>query len=189
MKEHEFSRIVRKAVDMKTCPVCKARCFDDMEICFGCMHRFDGGETSANRMMANRATQVIGETAPVDIEPEIPRQSSLRMDASRDGDEDSRAFRQVPEEVRGTTSKHPPVQDQGAMVAVRRREALEREIPLLVTGNQPSGEREGAWPMISIGGGYRVVISVEPVVQAANLANAKHAAGPIALGAQTACEA
>ena len=26
---------------MKTCPVCKARCFDDMEICYGCMHRFE----------------------------------------------------------------------------------------------------------------------------------------------------
>lgn len=27
---------------MKTCPICNARCFDDMETCFGCMHRFDG---------------------------------------------------------------------------------------------------------------------------------------------------
>ena len=26
---------------MKTCPTCKARCFDDMEICYGCMHRFE----------------------------------------------------------------------------------------------------------------------------------------------------
>lgn len=26
---------------MKTCPICKARCFDDMEICYGCLHRFD----------------------------------------------------------------------------------------------------------------------------------------------------
>ncbi|MCL1797820.1 MAG: hypothetical protein FWG24_05880 [Eggerthellaceae bacterium] len=26
---------------MKICPICNARCFDDMEICFGCMHRFD----------------------------------------------------------------------------------------------------------------------------------------------------
>lgn len=26
---------------MKICPVCSARCFEDMEICFGCMHRFD----------------------------------------------------------------------------------------------------------------------------------------------------
>ena len=26
---------------MKICPVCKARCFDDMQVCYGCMHRFD----------------------------------------------------------------------------------------------------------------------------------------------------
>ena len=25
---------------MKTCPVCKARCFDDMGTCFGCLHDF-----------------------------------------------------------------------------------------------------------------------------------------------------
>lgn len=25
---------------MKVCPVCKARCFDDMTVCYGCMHRF-----------------------------------------------------------------------------------------------------------------------------------------------------
>ena len=25
---------------MKICPVCNARCFDDMEVCYGCMHRF-----------------------------------------------------------------------------------------------------------------------------------------------------
>ena len=25
---------------MKTCPVCRARCFDDMEVCYGCLHRF-----------------------------------------------------------------------------------------------------------------------------------------------------
>ncbi|WP_283169748.1 hypothetical protein [Curtanaerobium respiraculi] len=29
---------------MKICPVCKARCFDDMDVCFGCMHRFDDDE-------------------------------------------------------------------------------------------------------------------------------------------------
>jgi hypothetical protein len=26
---------------MKTCPVCNARCFDDMNICYGCLYRFD----------------------------------------------------------------------------------------------------------------------------------------------------
>lgn len=25
---------------MKTCPVCKARCFDDMAVCYGCLHDF-----------------------------------------------------------------------------------------------------------------------------------------------------
>ena len=29
---------------MKVCPVCHARCFDDMETCFGCMHRFGDGD-------------------------------------------------------------------------------------------------------------------------------------------------
>lgn len=25
---------------MKVCPVCKSRCFDDMDVCYGCMHKF-----------------------------------------------------------------------------------------------------------------------------------------------------
>lgn len=25
---------------MKLCPVCKSRCFDDMDTCYGCMHNF-----------------------------------------------------------------------------------------------------------------------------------------------------
>ena len=32
---------------MKTCPVCKAQVFDDMPVCFGCMHRFDEDEAQA----------------------------------------------------------------------------------------------------------------------------------------------
>ncbi|MEG1166655.1 MAG: hypothetical protein RSD93_01200, partial [Gordonibacter sp.] len=27
---------------MKTCPVCHARTFDDAEVCYGCMHRYEG---------------------------------------------------------------------------------------------------------------------------------------------------
>ncbi|WP_297153391.1 hypothetical protein [uncultured Ellagibacter sp.] len=26
---------------MKVCPVCKARVFDDMDTCYGCLHRFE----------------------------------------------------------------------------------------------------------------------------------------------------
>ena len=29
---------------MKICPVCHARCFDDMTTCFGCLHRFGDGD-------------------------------------------------------------------------------------------------------------------------------------------------
>ena len=32
---------------MKTCPVCGAACFDDMTICYGCMHDFARGEKTA----------------------------------------------------------------------------------------------------------------------------------------------
>ena len=33
---------------MKTCPVCRARAFEDAEVCYGCLHRFDGdGRDSA----------------------------------------------------------------------------------------------------------------------------------------------
>lgn len=27
---------------MKTCPICHAKSFDDAEVCYGCLHRFDG---------------------------------------------------------------------------------------------------------------------------------------------------
>ena len=26
---------------MKTCPICNAQVFDDMDVCYGCMYRFD----------------------------------------------------------------------------------------------------------------------------------------------------
>lgn len=39
---------------MKTCPVCRARTFEDAEMCYGCLHRFDGG---------GRAAAVAEETA------------------------------------------------------------------------------------------------------------------------------
>lgn len=35
---------------MKTCPVCHARCFDDMETCYGCLHRFNEGPAACGPM-------------------------------------------------------------------------------------------------------------------------------------------
>lgn len=42
---------------MKTCPVCKAQCFDDMEVCYGCLHRFaDDGRNGAQLLGHNDQT-------------------------------------------------------------------------------------------------------------------------------------
>ena len=32
---------------MKECPVCSAVTFDDMDICYGCLHRFGGADAIA----------------------------------------------------------------------------------------------------------------------------------------------
>lgn len=34
------ARAESTAKDFKTCPICGAVCFDDMEVCFGCLHNF-----------------------------------------------------------------------------------------------------------------------------------------------------
>lgn len=33
---------------MKVCPVCKATCFDDMDACYECLHRFADSEASGD---------------------------------------------------------------------------------------------------------------------------------------------
>lgn len=33
--------ITPSAADYKSCPICGAVCFTDMEVCFGCLHQFD----------------------------------------------------------------------------------------------------------------------------------------------------
>lgn len=32
---------------MKTCPICGARAFDDAEVCYGCLHRYEGADMGA----------------------------------------------------------------------------------------------------------------------------------------------
>ena len=37
---------------MKTCPVCKTSVFDDMDACYGCMHRFDEPQSASGERFA-----------------------------------------------------------------------------------------------------------------------------------------
>lgn len=55
---------------MKSCPVCKATTFDDMEICFGCLHRFDEKDDASALLGCERSPQ-----KPVlhDVAVELPK--------------------------------------------------------------------------------------------------------------------
>lgn len=57
---------------MKSCPVCKATTFDDMEICFGCLHRF-GEKDDASALVGCD----LSSKKPVlrDVAVELPRES------------------------------------------------------------------------------------------------------------------
>lgn len=53
---------------MKTCPVCQATCFDDMDVCYGCMHRFpavslDKKEPPSGKAAKSESPNVRGASA------------------------------------------------------------------------------------------------------------------------------
>jgi hypothetical protein len=91
---------------MRTCPICQATCFDDMETCFGCMHRFEAGDdevemppqaalnSSVAVPMQSDCTETSGDpvhrssfvqeekTAPLDMHKEGVLQEGVSPDAA-----------------------------------------------------------------------------------------------------------
>jgi hypothetical protein len=145
--------------EMKTCPVCKARCFDDMEICYGCMHRFEeeaadlpqpiegAGERRDSIADADGGCMMHDAMAPTASEPAHQRHSVTRKDPSRvfgavDEDESSGGGRSFAHVRHG----------QGDLQAYGGRGADEASIVMLRTGPLVSA---------SLGNGYRLVVSVE----------------------------
>lgn len=55
---------------MKTCPVCKANCFDDMEICFGCLHSFARDAERQPSGPLHARTPVLESSLEDDLEPD-----------------------------------------------------------------------------------------------------------------------
>ena len=47
---------------MKVCPVCKSRCFDDMDKCYGCLHDFTQEETYKFKPEVTQKIPVINDT-------------------------------------------------------------------------------------------------------------------------------
>lgn len=66
---------------MRTCPVCKARCFDDMEVCYGCMHRFseqDPDDFGKDAEVQEPSAKTPPKTLPVPVKGEQPQVSLVK---------------------------------------------------------------------------------------------------------------
>ncbi len=124
---------------MKSCPVCQASCFDDMEVCYACMHRFaahvtqegprpdhagkgeDGSlhlrplqQASADGMRLSRQIEkedVLTDTAVFPAEVAIPVGSEQPMPRERE----RIASRRVPRHIASPLSNGPA--DPGSEVA------------------------------------------------------------------------
>lgn len=98
---------------MKECPVCGARCFDDMEVCYGCLHDFSREDTSPiGQVVSSSCDQEIEEAvmpsgdrrSVVPRFAELPTQVSGR--ARQSGGSVARASRHVHRKGRLTSWCH-----------------------------------------------------------------------------------
>lgn len=135
---------------MKVCPVCKATSFKDMDVCFGCMHRFGEPEESDFERGGNTS----GDDAPVlAVEAPVLRESGSATDAAPDGGglsqapDPSGALSGFAAEGSGAktpspSGPRPPVVAESGMVA-----ASVAEEPVVLP---------------AAGGGFDLVISIRP---------------------------
>ena len=93
---------------MRTCPVCGARCFDDMEVCYGCMHRFDERDGAATAVLQ----PLVREPAPSGGSPTV---SALSPAGHSSTSTASRSF--PPSSERISCSSAPRAPEVGAGVA------------------------------------------------------------------------
>lgn len=66
---------------MKECPICKAVAFDDAQVCYGCLHRFEPGE-GAMRIDGGCGQGSAGGAPPAPASPPAPQAVSLSVPAS-----------------------------------------------------------------------------------------------------------
>lgn len=138
---------------MKTCPICKARCFDDMEICYGCMHPFDSEENSGEKR-ADAVDPIEKPQAPGNRFNEEP-ETRLPEDAVK-----AKPSRRDSPCVFGALDEAEPLW---------REERVEGEVDSAVArfvGNISGAIAqlepvEGPLAMASLGNGYRLVLGIE----------------------------
>lgn len=124
---------------MKTCPVCGAHCFDDMEVCYGCLHDF-------MREDASPAGQAVESGCENEVEEAVMPEDQTTQAPSR-----------VPLISDQLTTEIPRVAMGGsaARVAVKREAARQTHIVVPLEGCAETSGLASA--------GFRLVISLEPV--------------------------
>ena len=73
---------------MKICPVCSARCFDDMEVCYGCLHTFADGQS---RECGGEDDGAFGEFEPEPASDRVIQQVAEKSHEREPSDSDAAA--------------------------------------------------------------------------------------------------
>ena len=109
---------------MKTCPVCKTTLFDDMEVCYGCMHRFDIENDDGEVVVASVAPRSHAEDndSPVSelhAENGVPQASEPHADKASHGVDGSLQVSEphVKEKPQGHEKAPAPQEGEGAVHA------------------------------------------------------------------------
>ena len=89
---------------MKVCPVCKARVFDDMDTCYGCLHRFDSSD--------------VEKAHGGGFEPEEPPGYSGKARNSAEAEEKKKGTRPVSVRQEGKADAKPAARDLVLHIAV-----------------------------------------------------------------------
>ena len=141
---------------MKTCPICKARCFDDMEICYGCMHPFEPNEETGSTPAAEGA-----------VDTRQPSGSDAYSNAGSTGQshrnsDEAKPLHRKPLRVFGAAGEaEQPWQDEQATSAFGAESYAG-----CFAGREPASMPmlepiEGPLAMASLGNGYRLVLAIE----------------------------
>ena len=67
---------------MKECPVCHAKCFDDMEICYGCLSRLPVGDAVKSDLRSTNISLLSTENGGYRLTFEISRKEGNYLRAA-----------------------------------------------------------------------------------------------------------
>lgn len=142
---------------MKTCPICKARCFDDMEICYGCMHRFEEGPEARNMPLED----VVGfDEVPFRPNARHAAEAEAEPPASRKGRQARKGAAPVFDEMGGCPHQ-PDLPGNSSDDSLGKAGSGSRDWPF--AGALRFQPMAGPLAVAQLGDGYQLVVSIERV--------------------------